>query len=580
MKPPNAALPRLPLWFPLLIIGAGALAYASSFGGGFVFDDQIAIENNPHLRSLWPTWPQMWAPSNNPLTGRPVAAFTLAVNYTISGLKTGSYHLFNVAIHLLAGLTLLGILRRTLHTQTAADRFGGSAEWLALAVTLLWIVHPLGTESVTYISIRTESLMGLCFLLTLYCAIRGAEAPTGRRWYVAAVVACALGVGSKEIAGVAPLVVLLHDRTFLAGTFGGALRRRAGLYAGLASTWILLALLVISGPRSGSVGFDMPSIRPWEYALTQCGVILHYLRLSLWPHPLVLCYDGWPVARSLGAAWPSALAILALLSGTLWALWRKPRLGFLGAWFFLILAPTSSIVPITTEVAAERRMYLPLIAVVVLVSLALAAALRGVVRRRRAAVVLVIVAVVAGILLTTRRNLDYRDEAGIWRAVLRYYPNSRLAHLSLAYRFVRLHQLPEAAAEYAQAVALNPNAPRVRLNYGGVLALLGRSAEARRELEKSLELAPQQPFAHFQLGRICEAEGKLTEAAEHYLAGLRMNPNDATAHSRLGIVLASLGRTDEARAHLAAALRLQPGLEEARATLASLEAPASSDQHP
>jgi protein O-mannosyl-transferase len=569
---------------PLLILVAGGLAYTSSFWGVFVYDDQLAIGHNPYLRSLWPTWPQMWAPPDNPLTGRPVTAFTFALNYAVGGLNPWGYHLVNLVVHLLAGLTLLGILRHTLRTKVV-NRLGVAADRFALTVALLWVVHPLLTESVTYIVIRTESLMGLFFLLTLYCTIRGANAPRGRVWYAAASGACLLGVGSKEIAGVAPVFVLLYDRTFLAGSFGGALRRRTWLYVGLAGTWIALAILVLYGPRTHSVGLGLAEVGAREYVLTQCRVIVHYLWLSLWPHPLVLCYDGLPLARSLGAVWPWALAILLLLTGTLWALFRKPWLGFLGAWFFLTLAPTSSIVPIATEVAAERRMYLPLIAVLALIVVGVSVALRwaaerlhaGEPLRRRAAVTLVVIAAVGGIVLTTQRNLVYRSEEALWRGVLRHWPDSWTAHLAMASHYLRLNRVADAAAEYARAVAVNPNEPRARMNYGGILAMLGRLAEARHELEQSLAIMPDQALAYFQLGRVDEAEGEPADAAEHYLAGLALEPRDAAARSRLGVVLAALGRTEEARTQLTEALRLQPGLAEARAALASLDAAPSGN---
>ena len=181
----------------------------------------------------------------------------------------------------------------------------------------------------------------------------------------AAVVACALGMGTKEVMATAPIVVLLYDRCFLAGSFREAFRRRWPMYVGLAATWAILGALVIAYPWGAATGagFGLAEAGPWEYARTQPGVILNYLRLSFWPSSL--CFDySWPIATSAGQIIPAAAVIAALLAATLWALRRAPALGFLGAWFFLILAPTSSFVPIITEVAAERRMYLPLAAVV------------------------------------------------------------------------------------------------------------------------------------------------------------------------------------------------------------------------
>ncbi len=180
------------------------------------------------------------------------------------------YHAFNLAIHLAAALTLFGVIRRTLLSPGMRDHFGQAAIPLAFAVALLWVVHPLQTESVTYIVQRVESLMGLFYLLTLYCAIRAWDASeaSSRLWVFAAIVACALGMGSKEVMVSAPLIVVLWDAMFATspGASGrgpwASFRRRWPLYAGLASTWLILALLVYVERRGQSVGFDLGGWTP------------------------------------------------------------------------------------------------------------------------------------------------------------------------------------------------------------------------------------------------------------------------------------------------------------------------------
>ena len=262
------------------------------------------------------------------------------------------YHALNLAIHLAAALALFGIVGRTLRSAPLAQAFGGASTPLAFVVALVWTVHPLQTESVTYVVQRVESLMGLFYLLTLYCAIRAAEG--GGRWTAAAIGACALGMGTKEVMVTAPLMVWLWDRTFL----GGAPRSRWPLYAGLAATWLVLAALMaapsqartVLGLLAGSSAAG-PSIgpgeqwAPWSYMLTQATVVVHYLRLALLPSPLVFDYYDWPQARSLGDVWPQAALLDALAIGTLVAIVRGHPIGFAGAWFFAILAPTSSFIP-------------------------------------------------------------------------------------------------------------------------------------------------------------------------------------------------------------------------------------------
>ena len=206
--------------------------------------------------------------------------------------------------------------------------------------------------------------MALCYLTTLYCALRAWAHPDGWSWQLAAVAACAAGMASKESMVTAPLMVLVYDRVFLYPSLGAAFRERRALYIGLAATWVVLAVLMLGEPRT-SVGFDA-GVSPWTYFLNQLPIIA--------PLPVAGGVAAPAGRRLRPAAARSAAAdvivpgllVLALGVATLLALRRHRRLGFLGVWFFVTLAPTSSIVPIATEVGAERRMYLPLMALAVL----------------------------------------------------------------------------------------------------------------------------------------------------------------------------------------------------------------------
>ena len=206
------------------------------------------------------------------------------------GETVWSYHALNLLIHLAAGLTLFGLLRRTLARQVVGERVRAAASPLALAVALLCVVHTLQTESVIYTAQRAESLMGLFYLLTLYSFARGLESGRRRLWFAAAVGTCLLGMACKEVMVSAPLLVLLYDRTFVAGTFSTALRRRGWWYGGLGASWLLLAYLVVGGGgRAGTVGFTAHAT-PWSYGLMQCRAVAQYVRLALWPQPLVFDY--------------------------------------------------------------------------------------------------------------------------------------------------------------------------------------------------------------------------------------------------------------------------------------------------
>ncbi|MGH7820826.1 MAG: hypothetical protein ACREQ9_13740, partial [Candidatus Binatia bacterium] len=218
------------------------MAYAGSFQGAFVFDDRAAIVDNPTIRH--PSW-VLYPPFATSVHGRPVVNLSLALNYAIGGFAVESYHAFNLTIHLLAALALFAIVRRTLALPVLHEKYGGVATEIATAVALLWVVHPLTTESVTYVIQRTELMMGLCYLLTLYCLIRSAQSPRPRWWYAGVLVAFLLGLGCKEMIMTAPLVLVAYDRLFLSTSFADLWRRRRELYGAIA----LLAVVGLLGAR-------------------------------------------------------------------------------------------------------------------------------------------------------------------------------------------------------------------------------------------------------------------------------------------------------------------------------------------
>ncbi len=486
------------------------------------------------------------------------------------------------AVHGAAGLTLLGILRRTFK--------GPEAPELALAAALIWLLHPLQTQSVTYLIQRGESLMGLFYLLTLYCVIRD--------WRGRAILCCALGMLSKPVMVTAPVVVLLYDRIFLTPSWRELFRRRGRLYGGLFATWIILPLVLSQGTREyqGLVGVGLKEFSPLDYLLTQPGVILHYLRLSFWPHPLLLDIQ-WPVAKTLIEIVPPAAAVAGLLALTLWALRGRPRIGFLGIWFFGILAPTSSLLPIA-DAAFEHRMYLPLAAVAVGTVLAV----RRLCGRQQTLFRAVLCAgVLALALATVRRNAVYSDPVSFWQehlfhrpgnaraavslgaalqqqgrsgeaeeafeSALKFRPDLADAHNNLAYLLLMKGKLEEAHSHYREALRLAPDSAMAHKGMGLTLHRMGRLEEAAAEYEEALRLNPVFSDARVQLGLIRQVQGRAPEAFRQYREALRLNPKEAAAWNNIGTLLFQQRKWREAVRFFRRALELDPDYAEARDNL-------------
>ena len=536
-----------------LIVLAALIAYGNTFSVPFVLDDRDAITDNPTIRHLWPIGPVLSPPGGGiTVSGRPLVNLTLAVNYALGGTAVWGYHAFNLGVHILAGLTLFGIVRRTLTLQPALrKRFGAAALPLGLAVALLWVLHPLQTESVTYIAQRAESLMGLFYLLTLYCFIRGTELGAGR-WQVLAVVACVLGMATKEVMVSAPLMVLLYDRTFVAGTFAGAWRQRWRVYAGLGGSWLLLAYVVAHAGVLGSewAGFNA-KVTGGSYALTQLWAIPHYLWLTVWPHSLVFDY-GTVVKSGARQVLAPALVVALVVGGTVVSLWRWPVIGFLGCWFLGILAPTSSVLVLTGQTVAEHRMYLALVAVVALLVLGVYGWVG-----RWSLVLWLAVAVVTG-LVTLRRNEDYRSAEALWRDTVTKQADNWRAHNNLGNALGRKGQLDEAIGQFQEAIRLKHDYAHAHYNLGNALAKKGQLDEAIRQFQEAIRLQPDTALAHYTLGNALREKGRIDEAISQYQQAIRLQPDYADAHYHLGNALHEKGQLDEAIRHYQAAIRLQP----------------------
>ncbi|HVS53455.1 MAG TPA: tetratricopeptide repeat protein [Opitutaceae bacterium] len=555
-----------------LIAIAAVLAYGNSLHGAFVLDDPTSILDNASIRSLWPPRAVLFPPLRAGDGGRPIANLSFALNYAVSGRDPWSYHALALALHALAALTLFGIVRRTLLLPALAARYANRATPLAATVAALWALHPLTTSTVDYLSQRTEQLMALFYLLTLYAFVRSVELQQSENktlspataWRFASVAACLLAVASKEVAVTAPLLVVLYDRTFVAGGFRTALRQRWKYYLGLAAAWILLAALMIdSRVTQRGIGFD-GHVSALHYAASECHAVLVYLRLAAWPAPLVFDY-GWAFLGPREALpFAAALASLLLASTLLWRRW--PALGFLAAAWFLILAPTSSVVPILEQPIAESRAYLPLAAFVALAVFVAHAALARF--RRGVALALTLTIAVALGATTFRRNEDYRSAISLWSDAAAKQPANPRAQNNLASVLLDAGQPAAALAPARRALELRPAYPQAHTNLGKALGDLGDAAEAIAHYRAAIALDATLPEAHGNLGTALLRAGATAEAIPEFQAALRLQPDLLNVHNNLAVALLRLGRVDAAIIEAEAALRLDPQFADAHYTLA------------
>jgi tetratricopeptide (TPR) repeat protein len=524
-------------WLAILLAILALAVYGNNLHGPFILDDVPWILYNQNIRALRPLW--------KPLahTGRPVAQWSLAANFALGDLNPLGYHLVNNLLHALAALALFGVVRRTLRTQRLAARFGGAADGLGFAVALLWALHPLDTESVTYVIQRCENMVGLFAVLTVYCVLRGATAVRVNAWNFLAVVSCALAMGSKPIAVIVPVLVLAYDWTFLAGTWSELWRKRWGLYLSLGACWLLVAAFLTVGRKEwvGSAGVVSGgrAITWLEYAALEPGAILHYLRLSLWPEHLCLLYARPQQPTGLLFWLPcGVVGILLIVTGYLVA--RKSAAGFLGAWFFLTLAPTSSVIPLLHPVV-EHRMYAPLMAVMAGIVIAVRATVEKLAGSRATGKWLSLAMLVFAALgmgaATIQRNRDYRTEVSIWRDTVQKAPTNPDARYGLSLALATAGQFDEAGAAFTETMRLKPDFAQAQYDWGVVLVRAGRETEALTHFTAALQIDPRYSKAEDGIGFVLYRQGKLAEAIPHFYEAARLNPDDIQAQYNLARAL-------------------------------------------
>jgi tetratricopeptide (TPR) repeat protein len=537
-----------------LLAAAVLTAYGNAPSAPFQFDDRVSILENPSIRRL-DRWRLLDPPSRClSVVGRPVVNLTLALNYWWGGPSVRGYHWVNIGIHIAAGLLLYGIARRLLESAQARASLRRHAPILAFLIAALWLLHPLQTESVTYIVQRAESLAALLYLVTIYSFVRGVWA-TGRaqsRWFAIAILGSFLAMASKETAVSLPLAVLFLDCLLFRQSAPEALQRRPRFYGALAASWLLLAALVLeSWSRGGSAGFGL-GMSAWDYARCQPCFILRYLALTFWPDPLV--FDYGTICEAAPAVLLRSILILGVLAlAAAFAAIRWPWVAWLLFLFAAILIPTSSFFPLPGQIAAEHRMYLPLAAVIVSgvigIWLVFESLSPDVWHHSRAVTAFwlagIVLAAAAGV-ETHRRNIDYLSQYALWRDTVAKRPQNYRAYGELARLCLAKGKLDEAKSWGQLAVSRIPQLAEPRLILAGVLKAAGDRTGALALCTEAIQTEPRYFPAHVERSLVLESLGRYEEALSDLKEALALAPRNAEVLNSLGVFLLGRKRLAEA----------------------------------
>ena len=585
--------------------------YSSGLNGPFILDDMSNIEYNPHIRITRLSFDGLkQAAFEGAASRRPVANISFALNYFFHGENTFGYHLVNILVHATAGIFLYFFIKTTLSTPALRSKFENQ-KWIAFITVLIWLVHPVQTQSVTYIVQRMNSLAAMFYIMALFFYARGrlSQAPRNRwLWFSGCAVAAILAFGSKQNAASLPFFIFLYEWYFLQDLKIGWLKRKLKIVFLVFFVCGFISLLYLgSDPieRLSSIrDFANKEFTLFERVMTQFRVVIHYISLIFLPHPsrLNLDYD-FPLSTSLInpiTTLFSLITILGLIGLAIYFAKKERLFSFCILWFLGNLVIESSVIPLA--IIFEHRIYLPSMMVCLLAVVWLYPRLRpkwlgiGVL----AAVVMVFS------FWTYARNSVFRDQITIWgdcvakspnkarphnnlgiflkkkgrinearvlfQKALQLKPEYASAHINLGATLVRQNRLEEALDHFAQALRIRGSFPEAHYSMGNVLALLSRIDEAQDHYQKALEAHPEYADAHLKLADILDQKGKSQEAIAHYQEALRIKPGYVQAHNNLGATLASQGKLEEAIGHFSRVLQIRPNDSEAHFNMGNVKA--------
>jgi tetratricopeptide (TPR) repeat protein len=563
------------LGFLVLCLLGGAI-YANTLESPFVLDDAHNIDENPLIRITRLSLTGLYAAGfDSPSSNRPVSNASFALNYYFGGNDVAGYHVVNIAIHLIAGILVYFVARVTLRLLATTRGHSDLGEWnteiIAFFTALVFVAHPLQSQSVTYIVQRMTSMAVMFYLLALLCFLHGRLRRGGGRFalWAVALAAWLLALGSKQIAATFPVILFLYELYFFQDLDRGWLRRNLRILGALAAVSAVVVFAYLEGnPNRILDSYAGRDFSMAERVLTQLRVIFFYASLLVLPLPSRLnLLHHFPTSHSLLDPATTLACLLGLVALVVLAVLLAPRwriASFCCFWFLVHLAIESSVIGL--EMVFEHRLYLPMFGVALLAVYGLFHALR---EQRTAAIAIAAAVVLLLATGTVLRNRTWRDRITLWSDVVAKNPASHRAHNSLGRALEQEQRLNEAIAEFREALRLQPNHTEAHYNLGTTVYALGRIEEAIGHYENALRTNPDYARAHNNLAAALSRQGKLEAAIHHFSETLRLDPHHANAHFNLGVLLERRGSVADAIPHYTEALRINPDDVEARRRLRS-----------
>jgi tetratricopeptide (TPR) repeat protein len=563
----------------LLFSAWGSFIYSNTLESPFVFDDDLRIVNNHSIQISQLNPKEIWeaAFGKKSAANRPIGNISFALNYYFHQLDVKGYHIVNIIIHILTGIFLYLFLAATLSLPSVKTQYE-RASVLAFFAALVWLVHPVQTQSVTYIVQRVNSLSAMFYVLSFLLYLKGRLAPKTRKnwfWFVFSALSWILALGCKQNAALLPFFVFLYEWYFFQDLSRDWLKRNWKYFLGIVALFAIIALIYMEMHPLERVSkmhdFARREFTVTERGLTQFRVVLYYISLLFYPHPsrLNLDYDFF-LSRSLidpPTTLLSLFTIIILLALAFYIAKKERLISFCILWFFGNLVIESSIIPLA--IIFEHRVYLPSM----LVCLIPVALIYRFTKLDWLRIGLFSAVLVALSLWTYQRNQAWQDDVTLWRDTVKKSPNKGRPYNNLGSALLEKGNTAEALEHLNKAISLDPNMHEAHLNLGYIMRQKEKSEEAILYFSNALRINPKFSRAHHNLAIVLAEEGKTDEAIEHFYKALSIDPDFAESHEshyNLGFLLAEQGETEDAIKHYAEALQIKPEYAEVHYNLGTL----------
>jgi protein O-mannosyl-transferase len=526
-------------------------AYYNALGNGFVFDDYLLVVDNPLIRTSRSLWTLLSHPLS--LGYRPLRTLSYILDYRLGGMQPWGFHFGNLLYH---WVTACFVFLTTLRLTNAPALEQTSWRWRpAVFIAFLWAVHPVQTDTVTYIAGRRDILGGLCLFsgLWAYLRFRASTSPAAWRygWLLFSCLMYGLGILSKESVLVLPLLCWAYDV------------RQEGMAESLRRRWALYFIVLLFGAGvlwhfAGGIIAETIQKASWHGGsmagnfATVARIWVHYLSVMIYPHTLLgdYSYDAFPVSSSLtDPAVVRALAVLGATAVGVWGLARwRPLCGYGGLWMLITILPVSHLIPIR-EIAAEHYLYVPLFGLCLIVGILLdalcgkrAPAPQWRTSARPVVGYALVTALIAGaVTRTVIRNRDWLDEERFWSVTAQTAPRSARAHYNLAGVYKQQKRTQDAAREFAATLAVTPKHVGAIIGLGELAFEAGQYGQALSYVLQAQSISPHNARGIYLLAWVRLALNDVTEAEALFKQTLTQMPNSPWAYAGLEAVAKERG---------------------------------------